>query len=393
MAEGAAKRAAPPPHMGLAVAGAAMLMLAAGAAFFYASQRRGTDAVADSFKVVVTNKGCEPDAISVEAGKRSFLIINQSDRAVEWEIIDGVMVIEERENIAPGFTQTLSARLAPGDYAITCGLLSNPRGTLHVTLSQETAAETRKPSLRELIGPLSEYKVFLVQQSNALVAGVDSLVAAIKSGDLEQAKSLYEPARLPYKRIEPVANRFADLENAINPVADYLEKRENDAAFTGFHRLEYGLFQQQSLEGLAPVADKLRADVAMLKDRLRALKLTPEVLPGSGAGLATRLAQGRLLTSENHYAGTDLDDVEANLAGLAKIVQLLKPVMVDTNAALAADIDKDLAAIEAELARLKTADGYPNYATIAAKDREALSSAFERLADSLAALTAAVGAG
>ena len=39
--------------------------------------------------------------------------------------------------------------------------------------------------------------------------------------------------------------------------AEYFEKREQDPAFSGFHRLEYSLFQQRSLDGLAPVAQRL----------------------------------------------------------------------------------------------------------------------------------------
>jgi iron uptake system EfeUOB component EfeO/EfeM len=62
---------------------------------------------------------------------------------VEWEILDGVLVVEERENIAPGLSQVINANLLPGDYAITCGLLSNPRGTLHVTPTAESDARPR----------------------------------------------------------------------------------------------------------------------------------------------------------------------------------------------------------------------------------------------------------
>ena len=81
----------------------------------------------------MTAEACEPNELTVPAGRRSFEIHNRSDRPVEWEILDGVMVVAERENIAPGLKSTLEARLRPGDYDITCGLLSNPRGGLHVT--------------------------------------------------------------------------------------------------------------------------------------------------------------------------------------------------------------------------------------------------------------------
>ncbi|STM45048.1 inactive ferrous ion transporter periplasmic protein EfeO [Escherichia coli] len=51
-------------------------------------------------KVTVTDKQCEPMTITVNAGKTQFIIQNHSQKALEWEILKGVMVVEERENIA-----------------------------------------------------------------------------------------------------------------------------------------------------------------------------------------------------------------------------------------------------------------------------------------------------
>jgi iron uptake system component EfeO len=83
--------------------------------------------------ITVTEKGCEPMNLSVAAGKTLFLIKNASKRAIEWEILQGYMVVEERENIIPGFVQKLTATLEAGDYGMTCGLLNNPKGSLKVT--------------------------------------------------------------------------------------------------------------------------------------------------------------------------------------------------------------------------------------------------------------------
>jgi Dyp-type peroxidase family/Cupredoxin-like domain len=40
--------------------------------------------------ITVTDRGCEPNAVTVPAGKTTFRIRNQSRRALEWEILDGV---------------------------------------------------------------------------------------------------------------------------------------------------------------------------------------------------------------------------------------------------------------------------------------------------------------
>lgn len=52
-------------------------------------------------KVTVNDKQCEPMQVTVNAGKTQFIIQNHSQKALEWEILKGVMVVEERENIAP----------------------------------------------------------------------------------------------------------------------------------------------------------------------------------------------------------------------------------------------------------------------------------------------------
>jgi iron uptake system EfeUOB component EfeO/EfeM len=197
---------------------------------------------------------------------------------VEWEILDGVLVVEERENIAPGLSQVINANLQPGDYAITCGLLSNPRGTLHVTpTAASDAAAKAKPSMVAFVGPLSEFRVYLASQEQRADQSRDGdLHQAIESGDLAaKLRRCTCPARAAYQHLAPAAQRLAELDNSINARADYFEKREQDPAFVGFHRIEFGLFQQRKLDDLTPVAQRLLSDVATLKQQLLAQSAAP----------------------------------------------------------------------------------------------------------------------
>ena len=89
--------------------------------------------------VTVTDSGCQPGQLTVDAGRTTFVITNKSNRAVEWEILEGVMVVEEKENIAPGFVQKLKAELKVGAYVMTCGLRSNPQGKIVVTAAKSDA--------------------------------------------------------------------------------------------------------------------------------------------------------------------------------------------------------------------------------------------------------------
>ncbi|SME96678.1 Iron uptake system EfeUOB, component EfeO/EfeM [Tistlia consotensis] len=381
----------------LAVLGSALLAVAGAGAFYDATLQRGTRAGSGAdgaYRVAITASACEPNVLSVPAGRRAFAIDNRSDRPVEWEILQGVMVVEERENIVPGLSQTVTARLAPGDYEMTCGLLSNPRGRLHVTATEASAAAAVAPTLKAFIGPLSEYKVFLGLQGAELLRRARQLAAAIEAGDLAKARTLYQPARLPYERIAASAARFADLQDAIDPAAAYLARREQDPAFTGFHRLEYGLFGDGAAEGaapLVPVAERLVADLSTLNERLRALTLTPADLADDAARLAGQLASARIPAGEDRYAGGDLADLEAGLAGIGKIVGLLEPLVRTTAPAVADELKSREAVAEAAVRRLHGPDGFPSYDKVGADDRRALAAAFQALAESLKKLNPAMG--
>ena len=153
--------------------------------------------------VTVTDKGCEPATLEVPAGKTQFQVKNASRRALEWEILKGVMVVDERENILPGFTQDLTTTLDAGDYQMTCGLLSNPKGVLRVAATE--GAPPGPPSAMDLVGPIAEYKVYVTREVEQLVAATKIFAAAVKSGNLQEAQRLYAPTRRYYERIEPIA--------------------------------------------------------------------------------------------------------------------------------------------------------------------------------------------
>ncbi|MEB0206850.1 iron uptake system protein EfeO [Pseudomonas sp. CCC3.1] len=385
----------PPRALRWAVAGSVIVMIAAGGLFYYASQLAAAKRKVHSNEITVTihPHSCEPNALTVPAGFNSFRIVNASERAVEWEILDGVLVIEERENIAPGLSQVINANLAPGDYAITCGLLSNPRGTLHVTPTAESEANAKaRPSMVAFIGPLSEFRVYLSSQGNALIKAVDALSQAIASGDLQQAQALYVPAREAYQRLAPAAQRLAELDNAINARADYFEKREQDPGFSGFHRLEYGLFEQHSTQGLAPIAEQLQANALLLKQQLLAQSLPPEQLVNIVSRTLHNLADTRAASGEEErYSHIDLNGFAANLQTTRKVVDLLRPLLAKNNADILLNIDTASSALEAVLSGLKTDKGYLTYDTVSAAQRQEISNKAKALADALDGIDPALG--
>ncbi|WP_432216713.1 iron uptake system protein EfeO [Pseudomonas kribbensis] len=388
-------QASPPRALRWAVAGSVVVMIAAGGLFYYASKMAAAKRQHNHDEVVVNIHpgSCEPNELSVPAGRASFRIVNRSDRAVEWEILDGVLVIEERENIAPGLSQVINANLQPGDYAITCGLLSNPRGVLHVTpTAASDAAAKAKPSMVAFVGPLSEFRVYLATQGSALIRTVTALNQAITSGDLAQAQAAYLPARAAYQRLAPAAQRLAELDNSINARADYFEKREQDPAFVGFHRIEYALFQQRNLDGLSPIAERLLGDVTTLKQQLLAQSLPPEQLVEILVRNLNTLADVRAASGEEErYSHGDLNGFAANLETAHKVVELLRPLLTKSAADLLPKIDSALTDFDNTLNGFKVKDGYASYDTVSGEQRKQIADKAKTLADALDGIDPALG--
>jgi iron uptake system component EfeO len=264
---------------------------------------------------------------------------------------------------------------------------------LHVTpTAASDAAAKAKPSMVAFVGPLSEFRVYLGSQSSALIKAVAALEQAINADDLSQAQALYVPARAAYQRIAPAAQRLAELDNAINARADYFEKREQDPDFVGFHRIELALFQQRNLDGLAPIAQRLIADVTALKQQLLAQSLPPEQLVSSVVRNLNSLADVRARSGEEErYSHLDLNGFAANLETTQKVVDLLRPLLTKTAAELLPKIDSAVTELDAELKGFKVKDGYASYDTVSAEQRKQIADKAKTLADALDAIDPALG--
>ncbi|MCO7511164.1 iron uptake system protein EfeO [Serratia fonticola] len=339
--------------------------------------------------VTVNDKQCEPMQLTLPAGKTQFVVHNTSQKNLEWEILKGVMVVEERENIAPGFTQKMTANLEPGEYDMTCGLLSNPKGKLVVTA--EGAVADGKPNVMDLVGPIAEYKVYVTKEVEGLVKQTKLFTDAIKAGDVAQARKLYAPTRQHYERIEPIAELFSDLDGSIDAREDDYEKKAEDPKFTGFHRLEKALFADNTTKGMNEYADGLYKDTLELQKRIGELTFPPSKVVGGAAGLIEEVAASKISGEEDRYSRTDLWDFQANVDGAQKIVNLLRPLLEKANQPLLAKIDANFKTVDTILAKYKTAEGYESYEKLTTADRNAMKGPITTLAEDLSQLRGVLG--
>ena len=343
-----------------------------------------------SISVAVNDTACEPMQITVPSGQTVFQIKNNSNRKLEWEILKGVMVVDERENIAPTLSDKMTVTLLPGEYEMTCGLLTNPRGKLIVTDSgfKDTTDEA---ALEKLAQPLGEYKKYVQGEAKELVTKTEAFVAAVKVGEIDKAKSLFASTRVHYERIEPIAELFNELDPAIDAREDDFKDGPKDANFTGFHRLEHALWVEKDVKGVQTVADKLLEDVKKLQTEIDELNFPPTKVVGGAAALIEEVAGSKITGEEDRYSHTDLSDFQANVDGAQTIVDLFRTPIAEKNKALLDKVDANIKQVNEILAKYKTADGFADYGKLTKADRNALQVPINALAEDLSQLRGTLG--
>ena len=343
-----------------------------------------------SFNMAVNDEKCEPMELTVPSGEVVFNIKNNSSRKLEWEILKGVMVVDERENIAPGLADKMTVTLLPGEYEMTCGLLNNPRGKLTVTDSgfKQAGGEA---DLEKLAQPLADYKTYVQNEAEQLITKTAAFVAAVKAGETEKAKSLFADTRTHYERIEPIAELFNELDPAIDAREDDFKAGPKDPAFSGFHRIEHALWIEKTTKGVEAVADKLEQDVKKLKQEIDVLTFPPNKVVGGAAVLIEEVANSKISGEEDRYSHTDLSDFNANMEGAQKIVDLFRPMIAEKNKELLDKVDTNFKAVNDILAKYKTAEGFETYDKLSEADRKTLQAPINALAEDLAKLRGTLG--
>ncbi len=333
----------------------------------------------------LTDAGCSPATIKLDAGRTTFKVTNGgTGRVSELEVLSGARILGEKENLVAGLSGSFTLDLQPGKYTLSC-----PGGTTDaagVVTVGGTAVESSDDPL--LQGAVTGYQRYVTTQAKQLVKRVESFVAAVKAGDVDQAKAQFALARVPYETIEPVAESFGNLDPDIDARVNDVEKGQR---WTGFHRIEQALWEKNSTKGLGPIADKLLADVKTLEGKTRVLTYKPDELANGANGLLAEVATSKISGEEDRYSHTDLSDFEANIIGAQTTFGLLAPSLRAKDAKLATDIAARFDAVLQELATLKQGDAFPSYDTVDDAERKQLSELVAGLAKPVAGISDSLG--
>ena len=229
------------------------------------------------------------------------------------------------------------------------------------------ASDTATTSAEAAPNPLTEqaateYKAYVTAQIDELVGAVKVFTDAVRAGDLQAAQDAYAPSRAPWERIEPIAGLVEEIDGKIDARVDDFAGVD-DPEFTGWHRLEYLLFEQNTTEGGAPFADQLDADIASLQEQFPAVEVKPVDVSTGAAELIEEVSEGKITGEEDRYAKTDLWDFDANVQGARDAVEFLDPALVEADPALLGEIDAGINSVFATLEPLRRGDGWVLFCT------------------------------
>jgi iron uptake system component EfeO len=244
---------------------------------------------------------------------------------------------------------------------------------------QEQAAFFDIEGSPELDRAAREYQDYVDGQSELLVDRTEEFVAAVKAGDVAEARKLYAPSRVPWERVEPIAEKFGTLD----PEVDAREGDVPHKQWTGFHRIEQALWVENTTEGQDEYADELMSDVQRLERKVDDVKLQASDPVFGAVELLNEVSATKITGEEERYSHTDLYDIAANVEGAKVAFDFVKPVVKRENPELVAEIETRFEDVERELEPYRRGDGWASYEKVDEGQRRELSQKIDALAEPL----------
>jgi iron uptake system component EfeO len=372
-------------------AGIATLGLVASACSSTMSASTGTSSGGDAaVAVTLTPQGCAPSPAKVAAGHIAFNVTNKNADAVseaELRSSDGSHILGEQENLTPGLSGGFSLSLQAGTYQISCPGAASSTATFTVTGAK---AGTTWQSDARLTAAVRGYAAYVTTNVNTLISNTQAFCDAIDAGDMARAKLLYPTARVPYERVEPVAEIWGDLDTAIdgrweNPVTVASQ-------FVGFHRIEQLMWEDDTLTGAPALCTGLLGHERQLLTLVTSATYSPLEMAAGATDLINEAATAKITGEEDRYSNVDFIDFTGNIDGAREVVTLLTPYLKAVAPSALTTVAARLATLESQLSTYKRSPGYDDtgfveYSTVLDAQRRQLSAAVNAYAEALSKIS------
>ncbi|WP_418361426.1 EfeM/EfeO family lipoprotein [Streptomyces gilvosporeus] len=373
-----------------AASAAGVLLWAGGGPDGKAGQPRvGADGLVHT-GVEVSQSRCGRGWVRPRPGLQVFDLRNTSGVAAEVYLKDARTgaVYGEVEGLAPGTARPLRVRLGRGAYAFMClpddaDAVTGP--TVRVGSGGAKGPAAAPVTEHDLIPPTLAYQKWVTGQMDGLVSKTGLLRDAVDRGDRSAARTAWLAAHLQYERLGAAYGAFGDADKAINGTTAGLPDGVRDKDFTGFHRIEYGLWHGESTGRLRGPADALAKAVGALRSTWAQARMDPADLGLRSHEILENTVQFELTGRTDYGSGSNLATARANLDGTRAVLARLRPLLATRLG--------DLPGLEAQLDRTQQAldasrrDGqWPPLDRLARGQRERVDADMGDLVERLAAV-------
>jgi iron uptake system component EfeO len=280
--------------------------------------------------ITVSDSKCGGTWHVTKPGWYTFQINNQGVDGAEVDLANPASgaIYAEIENTGPGTVTPMSLDVGSGKYAFLC-LFSDSSPLAGPTVTVAGKAKGTPAILpityNDLIPVAKKYQAVLEAGIKVLAGEADTLKAAVASGNLTAAKRDWLTAHLQYETLGDAYGAFGDFDTEINGRADAVGV--SSPRWTGFYRLEYGLWHGQSAVELTPVARTLDTDVHGLLTWWPSQQITLSDL-GRRAHEQIENALEFLLSGHDDYgSGTTLASTAASIQASRTLLSLLRPLL------------------------------------------------------------------
>ncbi|MGK5549806.1 EfeM/EfeO family lipoprotein [Streptomyces sp. URMC 127] len=272
-------------------------------------------------------------------GTHAFTLHNTSGTAAEVQLTDPRTgaVLGEAEGIAPGAERVMRARLGAGTYAFVCfgedaDPVTGPAVRIPVRIPGRTAGPDAGPaavplSAHDLVPAALDYQQWVTARLDRLVPAADALRAAVRAGDVPAARARWLTAHLAYARLGAAYDAFGEAGEAVDRTTAGLPRGLRDPGFTGFHRVEHGLWHHERPAGLLPAADRLAHDVRALRTAWAATRMDPADLGRRAHEILEDTLRAELTGRTDYGSGSALATARAHLDATRAVLDRLRPFL------------------------------------------------------------------
>jgi iron uptake system component EfeO len=307
-----------------------LLVVAACAALAAALTGCGAGGGQPSNEIVVSSSQCGGSWHLSGPGWHTFEISNQSTGGGTIDLTDPAngAVYDEVEDTGPATVTPMSLDVGSGRYAFLC--LFNDFSPLAGPTVTVGGHATGTPGIlpityNDLIPPTKEDQAITEAGLKVLARETATLDGDVRSGNLAAAKRDWLTAHLQYETLGVAYGAFGNFDNEIDGRADPVGV--NSPQWTGFYRLEYGLWHGQSAATLRPVANTLLQDVNALLAWWPSQEMALFLIGLRTHEVMENALEFQLTGHDDYGSGTTLATALANIQGDRVLLSLLHPLL------------------------------------------------------------------